>query len=129
LVQALFELAYKIAGFVSVNFIAHFVLKDPMDINSSDDKHELTPYGWYVSISALLVLIGLLYEEFIIGKNELGLIKAADTEDEDDELRGGDEETAGETSSDSEEEAIVDETSRLLAGNKSHRLRGGMSVS
>mmetsp|Transcript_18115 Transcript_18115/g.30727 ORF Transcript_18115/g.30727 Transcript_18115/m.30727 type:complete len:542 (+) Transcript_18115:58-1683(+) len=100
LLQSFFNQALSIGGFLSPNFVAKFVLKDTAAINSSDDGHELTPWAWYVSISALVVIAGLLYEEFILGKNELGLMKSEPAQ----------ESQAGETT--------PGETTRLLSGKR-----------
>jgi hypothetical protein len=53
----------------------------------------------YVPVSAILVIIGLLYEEFILGKNELGLLKPKEEESK-------------------EEETVAGETTKLLGGSK-----------
>ena len=73
-------------------------MKNQEEISSSSDGRELTPWAWYVSVSAGLVILGLLYEEFILGKNELGLLK-----------------TEGE---DSDAGTVPGETTELLAGKK-----------
>lgn len=102
LLQSLFNQALSIGGFISPNFVTSFVLKNRQDDNSSDDGHELTPWAWYVSVSALVVIIGLLYEEFIFGKNELGLMKSEAEEPQEGE----------------EGETVAGETTRLLAGKR-----------
>ena len=98
LLQSLFQQAFSIGGFVSPIFVTHFVMKDPQDIDSTEGR-ELTPWAWYVSVSSLLVILGLIYEEFILGKNELGRIKT-----EEEESKVG--------------EIAVGETTRLLADKR-----------
>ena len=79
LLQSLFNQAVSIGGFLSPNFVTSFVLEDTAQIDSNNG-YELTPWAWYVSVSAFVVILGLLYEEFIVGKNELGLMKLECTE-------------------------------------------------
>ena len=88
LLQSFFQQAFSIGGFISPIFITSFVLKGTEDSNSSDE-HELTPWAWYVSVSALLVILGLLYEEFILGKNELGLMKSVAEESQEGDIVAG----------------------------------------
>mmetsp|Transcript_24380 Transcript_24380/g.34921 ORF Transcript_24380/g.34921 Transcript_24380/m.34921 type:complete len:199 (-) Transcript_24380:1798-2394(-) len=95
LLQSFFNQAISIGGFISPNFVTSYVLRDTAGISSSDGN-ELSPWAWYVSISALFVIVGLLYEEFILGKNELGLMKAELAEES------------------QEGESVAQETTRLL---------------
>lgn len=89
LLQSFFNQALSIGGFISPIFVTTFVLKDAQNNSSNDDGNELTPWAWYVSVSALLVIIGLLYEEFILGKNELGLMKSEAEEPQEGETEAG----------------------------------------
>lgn len=98
LLQSFFNQAFSIGGFISPNFVTSFVMKSPEEI-SNTDGHELTLWALYVPVSAILVILGLLYEEFILGKNELGLLKSEKEEPK-------------------EEEAVVGETTKLLGGSK-----------
>ena len=45
--------------------------------------YELSQWALFVPISSFLLILGLLYEEFVLGKNELGLLadKAKEAED------------------------------------------------
>lgn len=99
LLQSFFNQAFSIGGFISPIFVTSYVLQDKADI-SSHGGHELTPWAWYVSGSALLVILGLIYEEFILGKNELGLMKSEPAEEP------------------QEGETTAGETTRLLAGKR-----------
>ena len=99
LLQSFFQQAFSIGGFISPIFVTSYVLQDKADI-SSHGGHELTPWAWYVSGSALLVILGLIYEEFILGKNELGLMKSEPAEEP------------------QEGEVAAGETTRLLAGKR-----------
>lgn len=99
LLQSFFNQAFSIGGFISPIFVTSYVLQDTADISSSGGR-ELTPWAWYVSVSALVVILGLLYEEFILGKNELGLMKSERAEEP------------------QEGEAVARETTRLLAGKR-----------
>jgi MFS family permease len=86
-----------IAGIVAPPFVASFVLRDPKDINL-DSPYELTLWALYVPISSALMIAGLLYEEFVLGKNELGLLKSEPKEG-------------------AEDEVSPDETSKLVSAN------------
>ncbi len=99
LLQSFFNQAISIGGFISPNFVTAYVLRDTAVI-SSRDGHELSPWAWYVSVSALVVIIGLLYEEFILGKNELGIMKSKPAEES------------------HEGETIANETTKLLEGKR-----------
>ncbi|OEU23465.1 MFS general substrate transporter, partial [Fragilariopsis cylindrus CCMP1102] len=59
--QALFNQAFMLAGFISPSFVAAFVLRSPNDIDSSDNKHELTSLAWYIPISSSILILLLIY--------------------------------------------------------------------
>ncbi len=88
--QSTYMQGATIAGIVAPPFVTSFVLRDPKDINL-DSPYELTPWALYVPISAALMIVGLLYEEFVLGKNELGLLKSQPTEAAEDEVSPPDE--------------------------------------
>ena len=71
--QSLYAQGGTVAGIVAPIFVTAFVLRQPKDI-TLNSPFELTRLSWYVPISALFMIIGLLYEEFVLGKNELGLL-------------------------------------------------------
>eukprot|EP00985_Skeletonema_marinoi_P027282 scaffold22167_cov142-Skeletonema_marinoi.AAC.3 len=82
--QSIYVQAATIAGIVGPPFVTSYVLRDPKDITLSS-PYALSPWALYVPISSFLLILGLLYEEFVLGKNELGLLpdKAKEaTEDE-----------------------------------------------
>jgi len=91
-----------IGGIIGPVLISKFILREPKDVNLSS-PHELTSWAWIVPICSLLIIVGLLFEEFILGKNELGLLK----------------------SQTKEEKGAVDETSKLV--DKPSRRRSSMA--
>jgi len=83
--QSIYVQAFTIAGAVAPPFVTAFVMRDRKDIDLNS-PYELTPWALYVPVTALILVAGLLYEEFVLGKNELGLLpskpEAAAAEDE-----------------------------------------------
>jgi len=83
--QGLYTQAFTIAGIVAPPLVAAFVMRDRKDIDLNS-PYELTPLALYVPVTSLILIAGLLYEEFVLGKNELGLLpskpEAAAAEDE-----------------------------------------------
>mmetsp|Transcript_3916 Transcript_3916/g.8316 ORF Transcript_3916/g.8316 Transcript_3916/m.8316 type:complete len:550 (+) Transcript_3916:98-1747(+) len=96
--QSIYTQAATIAGIVGPPFVTSYVLRDPKDISLSS-PYALSPWALYVPISSFLLILGLLYEEFVIGKNELGLLP-------------------DKTKEAAEDEASPDETSKLVADKK-----------
>lgn len=92
LFQSIFTQAITIAGIIGPTFVTKFVLRDPEDIDMSS-PFETTPWALYVPIASLLMIVGLFYEEFVLGKNELGLLKSKPDEEaaNDDDKIGPDE--------------------------------------
>ena len=80
LFQSIFTQAATIAGIVGPTFVTKFILRDPEDIDTSS-SFETTPWALYIPIASLLMIVGLFYEEFVLGKNELGLLKSKPNED------------------------------------------------
>ena len=74
--QSIYQQGGTIAGIVTPFFVTSFVFRDPKDVNMSS-PFEFTRWAWYVPISSSLLILGLLYEEFVMdgGKNELGLLQ------------------------------------------------------
>ena len=70
--QSLFNQGFMLGGFISPNFTAAYLLRSSETIEASGSPFELTLWTWIIPISSILMIIGLLYEEFVIGKNELG---------------------------------------------------------
>lgn len=103
MLQSIYTQAATIAGIVIPPFVTYFVLNDPKDVNL-DSPYELSLWALYVPISSALMIIGLLYEEFVLGKNELGLLKSQPTEA-------------------AEDEVSPDETSKLLATKRNKSTR------
>lgn len=85
LFQSIFTQAYTIAGIIGPPLVTKFVLRDPEDIDINS-PFETTPWALYVPIASLLMIVGLFYEEFVLGKNELGLLKSEPDEGADDEV-------------------------------------------
>jgi len=83
--QGLYTQAFTIAGIVAPPFVTAFVMRDRKDIDLNS-PYELTPWALYVPVTAFILIVGLLYEEFVLGKNELGFLpskpEAASAEDE-----------------------------------------------
>lgn len=72
IMQSLFNQGFMLGGFISPNFTAAYMLRSSENIEESGSPYELTLWTWIIPISSILMIIGLLYEEFVIGKNELG---------------------------------------------------------
>jgi len=72
IMQSLFNQGFMLGGFISPNFTAAYMLRSSENIEESGSPYELTLWTWIIPISSILMIIGLLYEEFAIGKNELG---------------------------------------------------------
>ena len=106
LFQSIFAQVSTLAGIVGPPFVTTFVLRDSKDIDMSS-PFELTPWALYVPVASLLIIVGLLYEEFVLGKNELGLLKPKP-----------DEEVAND-----DDEVGPDETSNLVADKRSKSTR------
>ena len=87
--QGLLVQAFTIGGIVGPLFVTKFILREPQEVDSSSDPHELTQMAWLVPTFSMLIITGLLYEEFILGSKS-----QPDTVDE---------------------EGAVDETSKLVA--------------
>lgn len=104
IMQSLFNQAFMVAGFISPNFVAAFVLRRPEEIGNATghNDHELTPWAWCMPISSTIIILALLYEEFFLEKNELGFF-------------------------DKEEEILPSETSTLLGSSVKTRRRSTIS--
>ena len=98
--QSVYTQGGTIAGIVAPPFTTGLVLRDTKDVTSSE-PHELTTWAYFIPISALLMIVGLLYEEFILGKNELGLLSSK-----------------SEAVVEEEEDVTPDETSKLVPADK-----------
>ena len=68
-----------IPGIVFPPFVTSYIVRKPEDINL-DNPHELSQWVLLVPVLALLVVLGLLYEEYVLGNNELETIKASEDE-------------------------------------------------
>ena len=92
------------------NFITSFILRSPEEIDSSGSIYELSPLAGFIPISALIMILAHLCEEFVLGKNELGLLaEVAEISEED-------------------EEAPVTETTKLFASKRASRQRRKSSI-
>ena len=96
--QTLLITTQAIVGIVCPLFVETYVLRNPDEI-SLNSPHELTRWAWFIPISSLLVIVGLLYEEFVLGNNESD---AAENNDD---------------------EVIPDETSKLVTNKRSKSTR------
>ena len=94
LFQSIFTQAYTIAGIIGPPLVTKFVLRDPEDIDMNSPV-ETTPWALYVPIASLLMIVGLFYEEFVLGKNELGLLKSKPEEAANDDDKVVPDETSG----------------------------------
>ena len=72
--QSLFNQSYMVGGFIAPNFVTTFILRTPEEVKASGSSHELSPWTWFIPISSLIMILGLIYEEVVLGKNELGLL-------------------------------------------------------
>ena len=62
-----------VGGLISPNFATAFILRSPKEMELGDSPHALSLWAWIIPISSAIMIIGLLYEEVFLGKNELGL--------------------------------------------------------
>lgn len=95
------------------NFVTALILRGPGE--APDSKFELSPWAWVIPVSSTLMIIGLLYEEVILGKNELGLY--AEEEEEEEDLVG-----------ELEEAPVTEKTRLMVAGKRASRGRRRSSV-
>ncbi len=102
--QSIFNQSYMVGGFLSPNFVTAFILRSPEEMESTGSSHELSLWAWFIPISSLVLILGLIYEEIILGKNELGFLSKTE-----DEIFDG--------------EVPVTEASKLLPRKKSGRRR------
>lgn len=72
--QSLFNQSFMVGGFIAPNFVTAFILRTPEEVKVSGSSHELSPWTWFIPISSLIMILGLIYEEVVLGKNELGLL-------------------------------------------------------
>ena len=93
-----------VGGFISPNFVTKFILRSPEEMELAGSSYELSLWAWFIPISSLLLIIGLIYEEIILGKNELGFL----SKDKDGLV---------------DEDIQVTEASKLLPGKKTGRRR------
>ena len=85
----------------SAHCVTKFILREPQEVDSSSDPHELTQWAWLVPTFSMLIITGLLYEEFILGSKS-----QPETVDE---------------------EGAVDETSKLVAKKQQDRRRSSIA--
>lgn len=97
--QGLLVQAFTIGGIVGPLFVTKFILREPQEVDSSRDPHELTQWAWLVPTFSMLIITGLLYEEFILGSKS-----QPETVDE-----------------------AVDETSKLVAKKQQDRRRSSIA--
>lgn len=90
--QSLLSQSSTLAGILIPPLVMSYVVKDPYEV-SPISPHELSSWALYVPISSVLMIVGLLYEKFVLDRN----LPAGEPE----------EETA-------DEEVSPDETSKLL---------------
>ena len=88
--QSIYQQGGSIAGILTPFFVTSFVIRDPKDVSMSS-PFEFTRWAWYVPISSSLLILGLLYEEFVLdgGKNELGLLQTRSEEATDNKVSPG----------------------------------------
>lgn len=101
--QSIYVQAATIAGIVGPPLATSFVLRDPNDVSLSS-PYALTLWTLFIPISSFFLILGHLYEDFVIGKNELGLLPVKGEEAAEDEMG-------------------PDETSKLVADKKSKSTR------
>ena len=108
IMQSIFMQSVMIGGLVAPSLTTKYVLFSPEQIASNDNSFVLSPWAWVIPITSLLMIIGVVYEDVILGTNEMGL------------LRGKREVER--------EEAPKTEASTLLAGERVSNLRRRSSV-
>lgn len=86
--QSIYGQAFTLAGVVGPIFVGSYVLRDSNEVSFLSSPHELTPWAWYVPILSSIVIIGLLYEEFVLLKD-----KPKDAAEDDDDVTSPDETT------------------------------------
>ena len=82
--QSIFNQSFMIGGVLTPNFVTAFIIRDPKDVGTHE--HELSPWMWLVPISSLTMIIGLIYEEVVLGKNELGMLTGAEITEEEEAM-------------------------------------------
>ena len=66
--QSIFSQSSTLSGILIPPLVMSYVVKDPYVVSPSS-PHELSPWALYVPISSTLMVLGLLYEEFVYDKN------------------------------------------------------------
>ena len=82
--QSMFNQSFMIGGVLTPNFVTAFILRNPDEVGTHE--HELSLWIWLVPISSLTMIIGLIYEEVVLGKNELGLMPGAEITEEEESI-------------------------------------------
>merc|ERR1712238_643912 len=78
--QSMLTQAMSLASLVAPTLIATYVMRDPNDIDSSSDKHELSIWALYIPVLSGLCIIGSFYQYFVLDKKK-------EEEEENDEQR------------------------------------------
>ena len=70
MMQAMLSMGASVAGFVSPSLIATFVLRQPDEVEASEDGRELTPLAFFAPLLYLITLIGHIYVQYNIRKQK-----------------------------------------------------------
>jgi hypothetical protein len=73
--QSIFNQMFMIGGFLTPNLVTKYGLLSPEQIALSNSPLVLSSWTWFIPITALLLIIGVVYEDVILGMNEMGLIR------------------------------------------------------
>lgn len=76
IMQSIFMQSVMIGGLVAPNLTTRYVLLSPEQIASNGSSFVLSPWAWVIPITSLLMIIGVAYEDVILGTNEMGLLRS-----------------------------------------------------
>ena len=64
-----------IGGFITPNLVTKYGLLSPEQIAINSSPLVLSSWTWFIPITALLMIICVVYEDIMFGTNEMGLIR------------------------------------------------------
>jgi hypothetical protein len=75
IMQSIFNQMFMIGGFITPNLVTKYGLLSPEQIAIHSSPLVLSSWTWFIPITALLMIIGVVYEDIMFGTNEMGLIR------------------------------------------------------